>query len=156
MDVITRRANGFDTEALFRVRTGVRENYQSRDELAGLGVTPESVRAILADENHSSWVAQAQGKIVGFSITDLLEGYVFALFLLPEFEGYGIGRKLMELTERDACLAGKTALWLSTGNDPFLRAYGFYQKLGWRTDGFLADGQVVFRKQLPMKPDNSD
>jgi ribosomal protein S18 acetylase RimI-like enzyme len=150
MQLNTRRGIPGDTESLFAVRTSVRENHQSREELAGLGVTPEAIQAMLQNPNFASWVAEADGQIVGFSMTYLSEGYVFALFIRPDFEGLGIGKKLMALTEEDARSAGISQLWLSTGNDTALRAYGFYENLGWQTDGLLEDGQVVFRKRLTV------
>ena len=148
MQVNTRRAVPADTETLFIVRTAVRENHLSREELADLGITPESVAVILDDANHSCWVAEADGQIVGFSIADLNESYVFALFVLQDYEGMGIGRRLLGLVEEDARRAGNAALWLSTGNESESRADGFYRHLGWIADGCLEDGQTVFRKHV--------
>jgi ribosomal protein S18 acetylase RimI-like enzyme len=148
MQVSTRRAVPADAETLFIVRTAVRENHLSREELADLGITPASVAVILDDANHSCWVAEADGQIVGFSIADLNESYVFALFVLRECESMGIGRRLLTLVEEDARRAGNAALWLSSGTEPESRASGFYRHLGWIADGCLEDGQVVFRKQV--------
>ena len=103
---------------------------------------------ILDDANHSCWVAEADGQIVGFSIADLNESYVFALFVLQDYEGMGIGRRLLGLVEEDARRAGNAALWLSTGNESESRADGFYRHLGWIADGCLEDGQTVFRKHV--------
>lgn len=40
------------------------------------------------------WVFVANGCIVGFAIVDLIEKNVWALFVHPDFERQGIGRKL--------------------------------------------------------------
>jgi hypothetical protein len=42
-----RIATNSDVATLFRIRTSVKENHQSQEELAALGVTPESVGEML-------------------------------------------------------------------------------------------------------------
>jgi hypothetical protein len=46
-----------DIETLFEIRTSVIENYQSRQEIAQLGITPESVAQMLAT-NCCAWIAE--------------------------------------------------------------------------------------------------
>ncbi|MBL8259375.1 MAG: GNAT family N-acetyltransferase [Candidatus Competibacteraceae bacterium] len=148
MNVTIRSAKVEDVEALFAVRTSVVENHQSREKLAELGITANSIASLIQNAAYSCHVATDGDRIIGFSMTDLSEGYVFALFVRPEYESQGIGRGLMELTEAAARAWGVSTLWLSTGDDRALRAYGFYRHLGWRADGVLEDGQIVFRKRL--------
>lgn len=153
MNIHTRHATPSDVESLFSIRTSVTENHQSREQLAALGITPETVSTMLASPHYACYIAEVDGIPAAFSITEFRQGtskeaYLFALFVRPEYEGHGLGRSLLNLTEQAARAKGHTTLWLSTGNNSNLRAYGFYQHLGWQQDGLLPDGQGVFRKHL--------
>jgi len=43
------------------------------------------------------WVCEIDNQIVGFSIVDLKENNVWALFVHPDFDKRGIGRKLHDI-----------------------------------------------------------
>ncbi len=151
MNILTRPAIPSDVESLFSIRTSVTENHQSREQHAALGITPETVSAMLASPRYACYIAEVDGIPAAFSMTEFQEGrgaYLFALFVRPEYENHGLGRTLLNLTEQTARAKGHTRLWLSTGNGPNLRAHGFYQHLGWRQEGILPDGQAIFRKRL--------
>ena len=141
-----REAAETDVEALFRVRTSVRQNHQSREELAALGVTPESVAAMLATTARA-WVAEEEGTAVAFSMADASQGTVFAMFVRPGWEGRGLGRALMREAEAWLFARGCAEIWLLTGGDPALRAHGFYRHLGWRGTGVQPDGQLRYSKR---------
>lgn len=141
-----RVATEADVEALFRVRTSVRENHQSREELAGLGVTPESVAGMLA-ATARAWVAEEGGEAVAFSMADAAQGTVFAMFVRPGWEGRGLGRALMREAEAWLFARGCEEIWLLTGSGPALRANGFYRHLGWRDTGVQPDGQIRYVKR---------
>ena len=143
-----RRALKCDTETLFDIRCSVLENHQSREELATLGITSDSISAMVESEDYISLVAEVEGRPAGFAMTQISEAYVFAVFVRPEFEGQGIGKALMRVTEQGLRRAGVIEAWLSTGADPRLRAVGFYRHLGWREEGHLEDGQIIFKKKL--------
>ncbi|AFY71334.1 GCN5-related N-acetyltransferase [Thalassoporum mexicanum PCC 7367] len=142
----TRRAKLSDIETLFEIRTSVKENHQSRAEIAELGITPASVAEML-QTNCCAWVAEINDRIVGFSIANDLEKTILGMFVLPEFEGHGAGRALMRSAEDWLWSKGHEEIWLITGNDPALRAYGFYQHLGWQAVGVQEDGEMKFIKQ---------
>src|SRR5690606_32084345 len=133
-------------EALFEVRTSVRENYQSREELARLGVTPETVAEMLATTSRA-WLAEEEGRAVAFSIADASQGIVFAMFVRPGFEGRGAGQALMREAEGWLFAQGAEEIWLLTGGDAALRAHGFYLRLGWEAAGLQPDGQVKYVKR---------
>ena len=78
------------------------------------------------------------GKVVGFAgygnATDKElpdAGELFALYVLPEYYGTGLGRRL---TDAALALIGqpKVALWVLKDNP---RAIRFYEKYGFRADG---------------------
>ena len=83
-------------------------------------------------------VALDGGKVVGFAgygnATDEElpdAGELFALYVLPEYYGTGLGRRL---TDAALALIGqpKVALWVLKDNH---RAIRFYEKYGFRADG---------------------
>lgn len=146
--VTIRPATPDDVEILFDIRCSVRENHQSRGELAQIGVTPKSVREMIESGDYVSTLVEVDGRPVGFSMAQISERYVFACFVMPDFEGRGAGRAAMAAAEAGLRDAGAEQAWLSTGSDPGLRAVGFYKHLGWREDGYLDDGQLRFVKNL--------
>lgn len=143
MDI--REAQLEDIETLFKIRTSVVENYLSRQELANLDITPATV-AIMLQTDCCAWVAEIDEKLIGFSIADAAQTTVFALFILPAYEGRGVGRALIEKAEQWLWSLGFTEIWLLTTNNPKLRAYGFYQHLGWIPNDVQPDGLIKFIK----------
>jgi len=141
-----RIATEADVEALFDVRTSVRENHQSREELAGLGVTPRSIAEMLRTTGRA-WLAEEDGGAVAFAMADAEQGTVFAMFVRPDSEGRGLGRALMEHAEAWLFGAGWNEIWLLTGSDPGLRAVGFYLHRGWQAVGQEAEGQTKYVKR---------
>jgi GNAT superfamily N-acetyltransferase len=129
-----------DIETLFEIRTSVIENYQSREEIAELGITPESVTEMLQTDC-CAWIAEIGSQPIGFAIADSTEKTIFGIFVLPAFEGRGAGRALMQAAEAWLWRKGIEEIWLLTGNDPNLRAYGFYLHLGWLPVGVEPDGE---------------
>jgi GNAT superfamily N-acetyltransferase len=124
-----------DLEAIERVRALVRENRL---------VTPipreRVVEALQA--RGRGWVAEHDGEIVGFSMADLVESSIWALFLLPEWEGKGLGRALLDRAVAWLFDQGCTSIWLTT--DPATRAAGFYEHVGWKRVGPAPNGEVRF------------
>ncbi|MDB9519355.1 GNAT family N-acetyltransferase [Roseofilum reptotaenium CS-1145] len=140
-----------DIETLFEIRTSVVENYQSREEIAQLGITPESVAQMLATDS-CAWVAEIDNQPIGFSIANATEKTILGLFVLPAFEGRGAGRALIQAAERWLESQGIEEIWLLTGNNPNFRAYGFYLHLDWVPVGVESDGnfqgEIKFIKKL--------
>lgn len=143
-----RSATVGDVESLFDIRCSVTENHQSPEELATLGVTYASIKEMIESGDYVSTIAESDERPAGFTMAQISEGYVFACFVRPEFEGRGIGRALMDAAEEGLRRADVKQAWLSTGPEQDLRAAGFYRHLGWVDCGYLADGQIRFRKNL--------
>lgn len=137
-----------DVETLFDIRCSVVENHQSREELASLGITVESVKEMVASGDYVTTIAEVDGQAVGFSMAQISEGYVFACFVRSECHGQGIGGALMKAAEEGLRCAGVKQAWLSTSEDEGFRAPGFYRYLGWVDSGHLEDGQIRFTKTL--------
>ena len=85
-----RAAKASDVDGLFHVRCSVRENLQTRDELAGIGITPESVAAMLASDCRG-WVAEDEGGIVAFTMADRTTSSIFALSFCLNMKGAASG-----------------------------------------------------------------
>lgn len=143
-----RIATPADVAGMFEVRTQVRENHLSLAELAELGITPQSLPAMLCGSG-CGWVACDEGRVVAFAMADAGEATLFALFVRQSHEGKGLGRQLMQAAEHWLAAQGCREVWLLTDADRAVRANGFYRHLGWRDDGIQDDGQARFTKPLP-------
>ena len=148
-----RQAQTEDIETMFDIRTSVIENHQSREEIAELGITPETVAQMLQTDC-CAWIAETDDKSIGFSIANATEKTIFGVFVLPSFEGYGAGRALMQKAEDWLFSQDIEEIWLLTGNDPKLRAYGFYLHLGWKPAGIVTDGEMEGEMKF-VKKNNS-
>ena len=132
---------------LFVVRAATRENALSREQLAGLGITEASVRALM-QRTHRGWLCEDNGRIVGFAMGNGETGEVWVIAVLPEFCGRGIGGRLLDSVEDWFWSLGREEAWLTTDVDTSLRAYGFYVHQGW-SDSKLKDGNRYMSKRNP-------
>lgn len=130
--MIFREAIPEDIAGIKVVRNSVRENILSDPSR----VTNEDVAHYLLHRG-KGWVCEKEGEIVGFAIADLQENNIWALFIRPEYEGFGIG-KALHFTMLDWYFScGKDHLWLST--EPGTRAERFYRSSGWEHTGNHGD-----------------
>ncbi|WP_262708127.1 GNAT family N-acetyltransferase [Flavobacterium silvisoli] len=81
-------------------------------------------------------------QIVGFAIADLKEQNIWALFVHPEHDKKGIGRKLHDLMLEWYFSQNLETVWLGTA--PGTRAEGFYKKMGWKPTGRHGSNEVKF------------
>jgi ribosomal protein S18 acetylase RimI-like enzyme len=80
-----------------------------------------------------AYVAKVRGSVIGFvSFTETKEAVVIvALGVSPRYQGFGIGRQLIEKVETEANRLRKRRVFVSTSNDD-LPALAFYQSLGFQ------------------------
>ncbi len=108
------------------------ETYQDLLEPAYFEKSPLSVYQDIARRYpENTFVAEVDGRIAGFG-TWKDTGEVYGLYVLKAYQGFGIGRLLLEaMLER---LSGCPEIWLMVldGND---QAIGFYEHMGFRLDG---------------------
>lgn len=136
--MVIRNATIADYNELHRVRMSVRENQLSDPTK----VTFQDYVIMLAGRG-SGWLCEVEGKVVGFAIADLMSSSIWALFVLPSYEGKGIGKRLHD-TMVNWCFdyASLEKLWLTT--DPATRADAFYSKAGWQRIGLDEYGELRF------------
>jgi len=136
-----REATAGDVAAMFHVRVSVAQNAMNVDQLRARGITPQSVAAAL--QSHcKAWVIEQNAKVVAFSIADARAGSIWALFVLPEYEGLGYGRALLTAAAEWLWERGFARIWLTTAPDT--RAAAFYLHLGWRPTGVTPHGETRF------------
>jgi len=145
-----REITAADAAALFDVRTRTRENSYTLEELEKLGITVEGVVDKLAN-SHKGWLCTDAERVVGFCMADCSTGEMWVIAVLPEYEGQGIGTRLMGLVEDWLWASGCTRAWLTTDIDTKLRAYGFYRRRGW-TDWKVENGLRWMELSAPTTP----
>ena len=130
--IVFREAIGADVPGITRVRTSVVENLLTVQQLDERGITEAGIAAsFLADSK--GWVALQGEEVVAFSIADRATQSIFALFVLPAYEGRGIGSVLLDSALRWLWDNGAERVWLTTG--PGTKAVRFYEKRGWKCTG---------------------
>lgn len=126
-----------DIPDMHRVRRSVREN-RLRDPAS---VTLASYPRMLGGQGRG-WVCEVNERVAGFAVVDAGRGNVWALFVDPAHEGYGIGRALHDQMLDWFFTSGYEQLWLSTELET--RAQRFYERAGWRRAGVQANGEARY------------
>lgn len=135
--MIIRKAKIEDIQQIQSVRNSVTENTLSDPNL----VTDEDCKTFITIRG-KGWVCEMDDEIIGFSIADLKDNNIWALFLRPEFEKQGIGQQLHDIMLDWYFEQTKENVWLSTS--PMTRAERFYRKAGWKEIGTHGKGEIKF------------
>ncbi len=135
--MIYREADIKDIAQIQFVRNAVKENVLSDPALV-----PDNDVEEYMTKRGKGWVCEVAGNVVGFSIVDLVQNNVWALFIHPDFEAKGIGKKLHQLMMDWYFLQTREKIWL--GTDPNSRAYEFYKMQGWKEVGKHGKIEVKF------------
>ena len=135
--MIYRTAELSDIKQMQVVRHLVKENVLSNPDL----VTDDDV-AFYISVKGKGWVCEVDGQVVGFSIVDLTEHSIWALFVDPEFAEQGIGKELHRVMIDWYFEQTKEKVVL--GTTPNTRADRFYRFQGWEPVGSYANGETKF------------
>jgi GNAT superfamily N-acetyltransferase len=135
--MIFREAILQDIDQIQIVRNSVKENTLSDPGL----VTNKDCQEFLF-ERGKGWVCEIDNTIVGFAIADLKENNIWALFLDPNFEKKGIGRKLHQMMMDWYFSQTNEKVWLGTAFNT--RAEEFYRKAGWTEAGTNGSKEIKF------------
>ncbi|MGK2861934.1 MAG: N-acetyltransferase family protein [Chitinophagaceae bacterium] len=87
--MIFREAFSADIPAIQYVRNSVKENRLSDPGLVSDGDVEDYIK-----RRGKGWVCEINDQVIGFAIADLQKKNIWALFILPQYEGKGIGKKL--------------------------------------------------------------
>ena len=135
--MIFREALIADIPQIQIVRNSVREN-----RLTDPGLVPDKDVEEYIIHRGKGWVCEINNHIVAFAIADLQDDNIWALFLHPDHEGKGIGKRLHDIMLDWYFDQNKNSVWL--GTSPGTRAEGFYRKAGWSETGTHGKGEVKF------------
>jgi GNAT superfamily N-acetyltransferase len=135
--MIFREASVDDIQQMQVVRNSVKENMLSNPAL----VPDKDVEEYITRRG-KGWVCLMDDIIAGFSIVDLKENNIWALFVNPEYEAKGIGRNLHALMLNWYFEQTKDKVWL--GTSPNTRAEIFYRMKGWKEVGVHGKGEIKF------------
>lgn len=146
--VTTRRARTADARAIagVHVRTwqAAYRHAFPQDVLDGLSVDQREIawRERL-EEGYVVWVAEAEGRVVGFaavgpSRSEQDAGELYAIYVLPEWWGSSAAPDLMARAKDWLAEEGfvTAMLWVLADNP---RARRFYEREGWRAEGTRID-----------------
>ena len=124
-----------DIQECITIRGSTRDNAISAARLAELGVTHLSWSQNVADEKLSGVVCLELERIVGHCFADPSTGEIVVLAVLPDWEGKGVGKRLLEITVRNLWARGHRRLFLAASPKTQYRSHGFYRHLGWKPSG---------------------
>ncbi|MBL0123201.1 MAG: GNAT family N-acetyltransferase [Betaproteobacteria bacterium] len=136
MHAILRQAIRQDIPAMHRVRLAVRENRLTSSVITEAHYVPA------IEKTGRGWVIEADGKVVAFAVGNAETGNIWALFVDPDYEGRGYGRRLHEAMVNWLFSGKLKRLYLSTGSNT--RAQRFYETAGWLGKGLQPDGDMHY------------
>ena len=131
-----RQALRADIAAIHEVRTSVRENQLTRT------VISERDYIDPLETLGRGWVIEAGDRVVAVVVGNARNGNIWGLFVHPEFERQGLGRRLLDTAVDWLWSQGLTQLWLTT--TPGTRAQGFYEAAGWALAAVTEHGEIRF------------
>lgn len=135
--MIIREASIDDIAQIQIVRNSVKENTLSDPAL----VSDDDCVTFLTLRG-KGWVCEINDEVVGFSIVDLRDHNIWALFVKPEFEKRGIGKQLHDIMLQYYFSQTTHTVWL--GTSPHTRAAQFYRKAGWSQIGMHGKDEIKF------------
>jgi GNAT superfamily N-acetyltransferase len=125
------------------VRAAVREN-----RLVSAVIADDDVRGAI-EVTGRGWVVEHEGDVVAFAIGNATDGNVWALFVHPDHERRGHGRRLHDAMVAWLWSRGLERLWLTT--QPGTRAEKFYAAAGWVRTGLTSRGETRFELSAPAR-----
>lgn len=135
--MVFREANRNDIQQIQIVRNSVKENRLSNPALVSDADCEEFMF-----HRGKGWVCEIGKHITGFAIADRKEKNIWALFVHPDFEKMGIGKKLQQIMLDWYFDQGEDFVWLGTA--PGTRAEIFYRKTGWKENGMHGKNEIRF------------
>lgn len=132
-----REAIPADIPQMSAVRLAVKENTLSNPALV-----TETDYLDHISRRGKGWVCEIEDRVAAFAIVSLADNNIWALFVLPGYEGRGIGSRLHKDMLNWYFKQTSTTVWLSTAAGT--RAEMFYRKAGWREAGNYSAIEIKF------------
>jgi GNAT superfamily N-acetyltransferase len=142
-----RRAQREDIAELHRIRLSVLENRLISTTLSESDYVQE------IDASGRGWVIECQGDIVAFGVANSVAGKIWALFVDPDHEGLGYGRRLHDRMVAWLWQQGHEKIRLTT--EPGTRAQRFYEAAGWACAGTAPGGELRYELSMPANATHS-
>ncbi len=143
-----RTATESDIPVIMQIRLAVKENMLSNPAVITVQMCVDYLEKL-----GRGWVCEIDGRIVGFSYAAKEDSSIWALFVLPEFEGRGAGKALLDLATAYLFSLGNEKVKLGTQANT--RADAFYLAQGWQRGAMLNDVEVAYilnRKPIAQMP----
>ncbi len=117
------------------LRGQTRQNAFSPEALAALGITQETWEQGIRSASYPGVVCLHEGALVGMCYFDSHSTEILVVAVLPEQEGLGIGKQLLQQALEHLKKLGHSRSFLGCNADPASRSHGFYRRLGWKPTG---------------------
>lgn len=144
-----RAATEADIPSMSDVRLAVQEN-----RLSDPTRITRQMYADYLDRLGRTWVCEAGGRIIGFSSATAADSSIWALFVLPEYEGQGAGKALLKLATDWLFSQGNDKVTLGTAADT--RADRFYLAQGWERGAMKDAIEVAYTLCRPATTEVRD
>ena len=143
---VLRKASVADAKALSECIHAAYATYTSR--LDGQLLPPLTVNYEEEIRNFPVWIAESEGKLVGGLILQMDEEQISIanVAVIPEFQGYGLGRGLLNFGEAEARRLGYEEIHLAT-HVLLTENHSLYRHLGW-TESTRDEMRVYMKKSL--------
>jgi GNAT superfamily N-acetyltransferase len=135
--MLIREATTKDIKELHTIRMSVKENV-----LVDISKVTEKDYEKYLTTDGKGWLCELDEKILGFTIVDITTSNVWALFILPEYQGKGVGKMLQRKMVNWYFDHFSKKLWLTTGAGT--KAESFYRQSGWKEVEKLSNGEIKF------------
>jgi GNAT superfamily N-acetyltransferase len=124
-----RRAELSDADAVAACAIEAFRGYIPR---LGLVPTPMTRNYSAAIANTQVWIATQEAQVVAVLILDTTdEGFLLdVIAVLPQQQGTGVGRAMLELAEREALRQGHNSIYLFT-NEKMTENRALYERIGY-------------------------
>jgi len=146
--MIYRRAVVEDIEQMSEIRLGVSENILSDPSKITLAMYGDYLERL-----GRGWVCEIDNVIVGFVYAAKEDNSIWALFIKKQYEGAGIGKRLLQQAVTWLFSRGAEKIVLST--EANTRADLFYSYQGWTRGKIINGTEITYSLANPNVPKNS-
>jgi diamine N-acetyltransferase len=107
---------------------------------------PATLRTFMEDPSTGGWIANVGDRPTGYVRNGYSEKegrfYVMSLYVLPAYQGMGLGHRLMEASEGEAAVRGVDRVWLGV-MEQNTKTLDWYRRMGFR---FVEEAPFVMGK----------